>query len=79
MNNSSSSFADMLKSSVGDLLPSDVQDKIYRLLCNHFGKEDEIFEDKAKKLLIDVLLLLADCSSNYPTQPAAHENSGYYF
>ncbi|XP_052160707.1 uncharacterized protein LOC127778092 [Oryza glaberrima] len=63
VDNSSSSFADMLKSSVGDLLPSDVQDKIYHLLCNHFGKEDEIFEDKAKKLLIDVLLLLADCSS----------------
>nr|XP_025875835.1 uncharacterized protein LOC4346026 isoform X4 [Oryza sativa Japonica Group] len=76
VNNSSSSFADMLKSSVGDLLPSDVQDKICHLLCYHFGKEDEIFEDKAKKLLIDVLLLLADCSSNYPTQPAAHENSG---
>ncbi|BAT05535.1 Os08g0429600 [Oryza sativa Japonica Group] len=76
VNNSSSSFADMLKSSVGDLLPSDVQDKICHLLCNHFGKEDEIFEDKAKKLLIDVLLLLADCSSNYPTQPTTHENSG---
>uniref|UniRef100_A0A0E0DYH9 Ubiquitin-like protease family profile domain-containing protein n=1 Tax=Oryza meridionalis TaxID=40149 RepID=A0A0E0DYH9_9ORYZ len=76
VDNSSSSFADMLKSSVGDLLPSDVQDKICHLLCNHFGKEDEIFEEKAKKLLINVLLLLADCSSNYPTQPAAHENSG---
>uniref|UniRef100_A0A0E0DYI1 Ubiquitin-like protease family profile domain-containing protein n=1 Tax=Oryza meridionalis TaxID=40149 RepID=A0A0E0DYI1_9ORYZ len=77
VDNSSSSFADMLKSSVGDLLPSDVQDKICHLLCNHFGKEDEIFEEKAKKLLINVLLLLADCSSNYPTQPAAHENSDH--
>uniref|UniRef100_A0A0E0DVK4 Ubiquitin-like protease family profile domain-containing protein n=1 Tax=Oryza meridionalis TaxID=40149 RepID=A0A0E0DVK4_9ORYZ len=60
VDNSSSSFADMLKSSVGDLLPSDVQDKICHLLCNHFGKEDEIFEDKAKKLLIDIKYINID-------------------
>ncbi|KAF2919761.1 hypothetical protein DAI22_08g159900 [Oryza sativa Japonica Group] len=42
VNNSSSSFADMLKSSVGDLLPSDVQDKI----CHLLSRNNQVFHDQ---------------------------------
>ncbi|XP_040383542.1 uncharacterized protein LOC102703060 isoform X1 [Oryza brachyantha] len=55
-------FMEMLESSIGSVLPDDIKIKINEVLIQHFGDEEDMIDDKPKKLLIDVLLLLSNAS-----------------
>lgn len=46
------------------MLPVDIKNKIHGLLVHYFGNEDDMADERPKKLLVDVLALLADASKS---------------
>nr|AER41589.1 ulp1+protease+family [Oryza glaberrima] len=58
------SFFEMVNSSIPNMLPVDIKNKIHGLLVHYFGNEDDMADERPKKLLVDVLALLADASKS---------------
>lgn len=54
----------MVDSSIPNMLPVDIKNKIHGLLVHYFGNEDDMADERPKKLLVDVLALLADASKS---------------
>lgn len=57
----------MLESSVGSMLSSEIKENICNLLIQHFGNEEDMVDDRPKKFVIDVLVLLANESTKVST------------
>lgn len=47
----------MVDSSIPNMLPVDIKNKIHGLLVHYFGNEDDMADERPKKLLVDVLAL----------------------
>uniref|UniRef100_A0A0E0BKA7 Ubiquitin-like protease family profile domain-containing protein n=1 Tax=Oryza glumipatula TaxID=40148 RepID=A0A0E0BKA7_9ORYZ len=70
------SFLDMLHSSISVDLPEDVKKDINQFLILHFGPDESSIDERAKKLLIDVLVVLSNANVNLGQDVKSNFNDG---